>query len=330
MDLEAARIFTKIIEYGSFTLASQHLKIPKPTVSRKITMLEESLGVRLIERSTRQLRLTPNGERFLQYAQQINDLIENVNRDFQALKDEPQGVLTLAVSPLIGDLFIKKLLITYIKQYPHVQLEVLYTEDHLDPIKDGIDVIIWSGALPKSNLIAKWFSNSWRMLFASPQYLHDHGTPENIEDLLEHECIQYDPQRFPHWELQNTTKTKKLSPSFRINTNNFWLAREAAIEGEGIALLPVMLLGEDIKKNRLTPILPEWCNNQLSIYAIFPSRKLLAPQVRAFLDMLDRNRNRDLVSSTIPSLDNPHIQQYLNNMSLSVPSLILQFDFKFD
>jgi DNA-binding transcriptional LysR family regulator len=292
--------------------------------------LEESLGVRLIERSTRQLRLTPNGERFLQYALQINELIESVNKDFQALKDEPQGILTLAVSPLIGELHVRKLLISYMKQYPQVQLEVLYTEDHLDPIKDGIDVIIWTGSLPKSNLIAKWFSNSWRMLFASPQYLQERGTPETIDDLLEHDCIQNDPQCFPHWELQNTSKTKKLSPSFRINTNNFWLAREAAIEGQGIALLPVMLLGEDIKKNRLVPVLPDWCNNQLSVYAIFPSRKLLAPQVRAFLDMLERNRSRDLVSSTIPSLDNPQIQQYLNNMSLSAPDLIFQFDFKFD
>jgi DNA-binding transcriptional LysR family regulator len=328
MDIDSARIFTKIIELGSFTSAAAYLKIPKPTVSRKIKSLEETLGVRLIERSTRQLRLTPNGERFLQYALQITELVEDVHKDFQAIKEAPQGTLKIALSPLLGELFIHRMLIEYMKLYPQVRIEILHTDQKLDPIKDRIDVIIWVGHLPKANLIAKWFSNSWNMLFTSPEYLEKHGTPTDLNDLLNHRCIQLHPDQRLQWELHSKPQTKIISPSFVLNTNNFWLAREAAIAGQGIALLPVLLLGEDLREHRLVSILPEWSDNDRSIYAIFPSRKLLAPQVRAFLDLLDRNKAKDLIAYHTPSLNDTKISNFLKKMSLSTPKLI--FDFNFD
>jgi len=328
MEIDAARIFTKIIELGSFTSAAQHLNIPKPTVSRKITSLEESLGVRLIERSTRQLRLTPNGERFLQYAMQLTELVDNVQRDFQALKEEPQGELKIAISPLIGELFIHRILIEYMEAYPQVQIHVQQTAQQLNPIKDMVDVIIWSGNLPKANLIAKWISNSWHMLYASPQYIEKHGRPMHIEDINKHRCIQLKPDLSNNWVLRSKNKTKTLSPKFVMNTNNFWLARDAALLGQGIALLPVLLMGEDTRNKRLVNILPEWMDNQGAIYAIFPSRKLLAPQVRAFLDLLDKNKDRSLISHNNPSLQDPNVQFYLQNMRLSAPKII--FDFTYD
>jgi DNA-binding transcriptional LysR family regulator len=330
MDLDSARIFTKIIELGSFTSAARYLKIPKPTVSRKITNLEEKLGVRLIERSTRQLRLTPNGERFLQYAMQITELVEDIHKDFQAIKEEPQGTLKIALSPIVGELYINRLLVSYMAQYPQVRIEILHTDQNLDPIKDGIDVIIWVGHLPKANLIAKWFSNSWNMLFASPRYLEKNGHPTDFKDLLNHRCIQLHTHQRAQWELHSKTRTQTVSPSFVLNTNNFWLAREAAIAGQGIALLPVLLLGEDVREKRLVSVLPEWSDNDSSIYAIFPSRKLLAPQVRAFLDLLDRNKDKNLITHKTPSITDPKISNFLNKMSLSTPQLIFNFDFNFE
>jgi len=328
MDFDAAKIFTKIIELGSFTSAAQHLNIPKPTVSRKITSLEESLGVRLIERSTRQLRLTPNGERFLQYALQITEIVDDVQRDFQSLKEEPRGIIKIAISPLIGELFIHRILTEYMKMYPQVQVHVQHTAQQLDPIKDSVDVIIWSGSLPKANLIAKWISNSWQMLYASPSYIQKHGVPSSIDELENHQCIQLNSDLTDHWILHSKNTSKKLSPKFIMNTNNFWLARDAVLLGKGIALLPVLLMGEDARKNQLINILPKWMDNQGAIYAIFPSRKLLAPQVRAFLDLLDKSKDRSLISHNPPSLQDPNIQFYLKNMRLSSPKII--FDFNYD
>ena len=121
-----------------------------------------------------------------------------------------------------------------------------------------------------------------------------------------------------------------MTPSFTLNTNNFWLAREACIEGRGISLLPVLLCGEDIRKGNLVPVLPNYYDSQKSIYAIFPSRKLLAPQVRAFLDLLDKNKDKSLTSNRSPSIKDPIIQNYMNKMKLSTPKLIFDFDFKID
>ena len=321
MDIDSARIFAKIVEKGSFTSAAELLDIPKATVSRKIATLEESLGVRLLERSTRSLRLTPNGERFLQYALQLNQLADDIQKDFQSLKEEPQGKLNIAVSSLVGELYIQPIILEYINRYPQVHVSVLHTDEKLDPLKKSLDITIWVGKLPKANLIAKWMSNSWKILVASPSYLEKHGTPNSILDLINHKCIQNTSHIKNEWNLQSKSQSESINLPFVLNTNNFWLARNSTLLGHGIALLPTMLLGEDLRKKRLIQILPEWYDHQESVYAIFPSRKLLAKQVRAFLDMLDELKKQNLTKHKLPSFEDPSIMNFLGNMHLSEPKI---------
>lgn len=321
MDIDSARIFTNIVEQGSFSSAAEKLDIPKATVSRKIASLEETLGVRLLERSTRSLRLTPNGERFLQYALQMCQLADEIKKDFQSLKEEPQGTLKIAVSSLVGELMLQPVILEYVKKYPLVQLSVLHTEEKLDPLKESLDVMIWVGRLPKANLIAKWISNSWRILVASPDYVQQNGVPSTAEDLKNHKCIQYEGLLSKEWNIQSEHRSSNLNPTFSLKTNNFWLARNAVLNGNGIALLPAMLLGKDLRKKNLVHILPNWYDHQESVYAIFPSRRLLATQVRAFLDLIDAQRDRNLTGHKVPSFHDPHIRSYMESMHLSEPKV---------
>ena len=321
MDIDSARIFAKIVEQGSFSSAAEYLDIPKATVSRKIASLEENLGVRLLERSTRSLRLTPNGEKFLQYALQISQLADEIKKDFQSLQEEPQGTLNIAVSSLVGELMLQPIILEYMKRFPLVQLSVVHTEEKLDPLKESLDVMIWVGTLPKANLIAKWISNSWRILVASPDYLKQHGHPSTIDCLRNHKCIQYEGRIGREWSLQSEKKSCNINTTFYLQTNNFWLARNATLSGKGIALLPAMLLGEDLRNKNLIHVLPEWYDHQESVYAIFPSRKLLAIQVRAFLDMIDAQRDRNLTRHNVPSFDDPHIRMYMETMKLTEPRI---------
>ena len=321
MDIDSARIFVKIIEQGSFSSAAEQLDIPKATVSRKIASLEETLGVRLLERSTRSLRLTPNGEKFLQYALQISQLADEIKKDFQSMQEEPQGRLNIAVSSLVGELMVQPVILEYMKKYPLVNVSVLHTEEKLDPLKESLDVMIWVGTLPKANLIAKWISNSWRILVASPEYIERFGLPSTVDEIKNHKCIQYEGIIDREWCLQSEEQSYNVNPTFYLRTNNFWLARNATLTGSGIALLPAMLLGEDLRKNRLVHVLPDWYDHQESVYAIFPSRKLLATQVRTFLDMLDAQRDRNLTRHNVPSFDDPHIRTFMDTMNLSEPKV---------
>ena len=323
MDIDSARIFAKIVEQGSFSSAAENLDIPKATVSRKIASLESTLGVRLLERSTRSLRLTPNGEKFLQYALQISKLADEIKQDFQSIKEEPQGTLNIAVSSLVGELMVQPVILEYMERYPLVKVSVIHTEEKLDPLKESLDVTIWVGTLPKANLIAKWISNSWRILVASPDYLEQNATLDSIESIKNHKCIQYDSGIQNEWFLQSQKKSCNVSPLFYLRTNNFWLARNAALSGKGLALLPAMLLGEDLRNKKLIHVLPDWYDHQASVYAIFPSRKLLATQVRAFLDMLEEQRDRNLTRHNVPSFDDPYIRAYLDTMQLSEPKLFI-------
>ncbi|MEC7986845.1 MAG: LysR family transcriptional regulator [Myxococcota bacterium] len=325
MDFQAVEIFITIIELGSFTAAAQKLRLPKQTVSRKITTLENKLGVRLMERSTRHLRLTSSGERFLQYAQDIHKVVRNAKKEFTHFKENPQGILRIATPPLVGDLFLRKVLSHYIETFPKVQLEILYTDQLKEPIRDQFDVVLWSGNLPQFNVIAKHITSSWTMLYASPLYIEKHGVPTSLEELSSHSCIQLNAQLEQQWILQSDSEQRTIRPNFRIKTNNFWLAYESCLNGQGISLLPVMLCGDKVRSKHLVPILPEWFGVTGGLYALFPSRKLLASPVRAFLNLLDKFKDKNLTKAETYRKADASIAHYLEHMHLSLPEINYHF-----
>ena len=289
MDLKSVELFVRVIEHNGFTAASEKLEISKQTISRRISDLEKELGVRLLERNTRYLRMTDKGRRFFNYAIQMLELTNEVNQEITQNQEEPSGLLRIAAPILFGELYLNHVLHQYTTKYPKVSLEVEYGLNIKDPLQEGFDIIFCLGPLKDSTLIAKKILPTFRSLFASPEFLQKNDVIEDPKQLATTPCISYYYQRgsFACWDMKRDDDVISVTPDFRMQTNNFWLARNATLHGLGIASLPWVLSLPDVKQGRLVQVLPEWNHFLGDLYAVYPSRKYLSFTVRTFLDLVD-------------------------------------------
>ncbi len=312
-DLNASRIFVCVVEEQGFTAAAERLQMPKQTVSRRITELEEALGVRLIERSTRKMRMTSMGELFFAHAQQIMQTAELAEESVLQAKLEPTGTLHLACSHLFLELTLQDLILNYMKKYPKVTVEVTLADSQLDLYNQNVDVGFVVGPLKESSVIAKKLANTWLNCLASPLYLETHGYPSSPSDLKNMPSIIYSealygPSNLWHFERHmpdGTTQVQDVYLEGCLTTPSFWLARKAALQGLGVVKLPSSILHHEIKTGQLVDVFPTWHIIETSLYAIFPSRKMLSLPVRTFLDLLKNAFPQQ--QNTRPSLED--IQQ---------------------
>lgn len=305
LDLNATTIFVKVVNENGFTAAAKTLGLPKQTVSRKVAELESELGVRLLERSTRRLRLTVQGEKFFDYAQQISSLALTAAEEVRATQEEPNGVLRISSPPLLGDLFVRQMILDYMNRYPKVRIETrFYLPEHeYDLLEENIDIDFRIGSQPESSLIAKRVSPSWSAFFASPDYIEKHGAPQTPGEIKHHKCIDYERiENNSKWIFQSQEKRVEEDITPYLSTSNFWLAKDAVSQGFGIGCLPMLLCAQECRAGRLVQILREYHSPIVAIYAVYPSRKLLSLHIRKFLDMLDEYRQQNPVMqfSTLP------------------------------
>lgn len=292
-DLNSARFFAYVVKTKSFSEAAKQLHIPKQTLSRKIAELEEELGIRLLERSTRKLRLTSTGEVFFDYAVQIINIADQANNTLASAQEEPQGTLRLSTSILFCDLTLRHVVIDYMKRYPKVHVHVAISQEGTDVYNNNIDLAILVGPLKDSSLIAKKLLPSRLGCLASPQFLAKYGTPKHPKDLDTAPLISYEDPVYgdPNvWRFIAHDKSHSVSIEHPyLRTSSFWMAREACLQGLAISRLPRTLCSHDIREGSLVEILPEWHNDVGDIYAVFPSRQMLSLQVRCFLEMLQEH-----------------------------------------
>ena len=308
LDLNAAAIFVRVVNENGFTAAAKSLGLPKQTVSRKVAELESDLGVRLLERSTRRVRLTAQGTKFFAYAQQISSLATTAAEEVRATQEEPEGVLRISSPPLLGDLFVRKMILQYMALYPKVRIESRFyiPEQSHDIMSDNIDIDFKVGVLPESSLIAKRVSPSWASFFASPDYLEKYGTPKSPEEIQNHRCIHYESQEATStWVFKSQSQVIEVPIDPIISTTSFWLAKDAAAEGHGIARLPWLLCFQECRAGRLVQLLGEYQSPSSGIYAVYPSRKLLSIHIRKFLDLIDeyREANPIMKLTTAPRIE---------------------------
>ena len=292
-DLNSARFFAYVVKTKSFSEAAKQLHIPKQTLSRKIAELEEELGVRLLERSTRKLRLTSTGEIFFDYAVQIISIADQANNTLASTQEEPQGTLRLSTSILFCDLTLRHVVIDYMKRYPKVQVHVGISQEGTDVYNNNIDLAILVGPLKDSSLIAKKLLPSRLGCLASPQFVERYGVPTHPQDLHTIPLISYEDPVYgdPNvWRFIANDKSHSVSIEHPyLRTSSFWMAREACLQGLAIGRLPRTLCSHDIREGSLVEILPAWHNDVGDIYAVFPSRQMLSLQVRCFLEMLQEH-----------------------------------------
>jgi len=285
MGLDDALIFTRVVECHSFTQAALSLGMQKSTVSRRIALLEDRLGVRLINRTTRKLRLTEVGQAYYERCRQIMLDFAEAEQAVMQLQQEPSGMLRITAPIEFGQLFLGQVLGTFMRQYPQITAEVEITSRNVDPVEEGVDIAIMVGQPQDSTLIARKLFESGRRLFASPDYLKAYGVPRSAAELTSHRAILLltDPPRY--WPLlgENVPCQRMLA------CNNITFAREAALAGAGIAGLPLIITEAAVQSGRLVELLPEVKLPSGEIYAVYPSRRFQAMKVKAFLDFLMRS-----------------------------------------
>jgi DNA-binding transcriptional LysR family regulator len=285
MGLDDALIFTRVVECHSFTQAALGLAMQKSTVSRRIALLEERLGVRLLNRTTRKLRLTEVGQAYYERCRQIMLDFAEAEQAVMQLQLRPSGLLRITAPIEFGQLFLGRVLGAFMREYPEISAEVELTSRRVDPVEEGVDIAMLVGQPQDSTLIARPLLVSARSLCASPAYLQQHGTPQTVAQLAEHRAILLSADAQRYWPLLG----QSVACQRVLSCNNITFAREAALAGAGIAGLPLMISREEVASGRLIEVLPEAQLPGSELYAVYPSRRFQTMKVKAFLDFLLAN-----------------------------------------
>lgn len=290
MDLNAALILVRIVDKGSFTAAAQELGMTKAMVSRRLAELEQRLGVRLLYRSTRQLTLTEEGEKYYRHCSKAVEALTEAELMLSASQQEVTGTLKMAVPIETGQLVVGRLVAKFLQAYPGLQVELELTNRVVDPISEGLDAVVRIGDMSDSNLAARRLWSTGRLLCASPAYLARSPAIKRPEDLANHERVTVSSGFLAsHWCFELDGKEVLVDPPSRFRVNNITCAREAAKAGLGLASIPAMLCQEELASGELVAVLPEWQQPKVSIYLLFPERQLMPRKLRAFIDFMVEN-----------------------------------------
>lgn len=282
------KVFALVAENGSFTKSAEQSGLSRSAVGKIIAKLEENLNHRLFHRTTRVVKLTHEGEIFYEHAQRILREIEDVE---QVLNQDqlPKGKFKITVPSAFGRLHVMPIVWQFLQKYPEVDLEVLFTDDYSDLIREGIDLAIRIGNNADSSLIQKVLAYHQLIMCVSPIYLEMHGEPLKMDDLTNHQCLLYLHQtQAVTWKYQDHHE-KEIALKGHIKLQDIESLKNAALEGLGIVQLSSFLVQPLIMQNRLKPVLTEFLPQKEPICAVYPSKKHLSPKVRLFIELLQEN-----------------------------------------
>jgi DNA-binding transcriptional LysR family regulator len=283
-DLLDLKIFARVVESGSLSAAGRELQLSPTVVSKRLTRLEEQLGARLLQRTTRQLTLTEIGEGYHERVLNVLSAMEEAD-NFVSGSGAPRGLLRVSAPTGFGRRHVAPRLSPFLKAYPEVKLELDLSDDYVDLIAGGFDVVVRIGSLGDSSMVARKLAPNRRLLVASPDYLAEHGEPETLADLDGHQLLTTMSQ--PEWHLDGPEGALVYRPAPMLLTNSSEVVRESVVSGIGIGLRSTWDISEELKSGALRRILPDYAgSSRVAIWAIYPSRRLVPPKVRAFIDHL--------------------------------------------
>lgn len=285
-DITDWKVFTRAAELNNLSAAGRDLRMSSAVISNRIAKLEQQLGVRLLNRTTRRVSLTDEGQLFYDRSIKILQEIEELEQDVGARRESPRGSLAISAPAGFGKKHIAPFLPAFVDRHPDLEVKLRLTDHLVDLIHEGADIAIRIADLKNYSFIARKLASNTRAIVASPDYLKRHGTPKAPEDLLDHECLLL---RFPgsqqfQWTLEGPERTVTLPVSGRIDSDNGEVLLNWCRDGAGISLKSMWEVGADLKSGRLIAILPEWKPLAHAIYALYPHSQLLPPRARAFID----------------------------------------------
>ncbi|PWC34033.1 LysR family transcriptional regulator [Azospirillum sp. TSO35-2] len=279
--------FIKVVDTKSFTAAADRLNLSKSVVSRRIGELENRLGARLLNRTTRKLSLTEVGQAYYERCSRILADLEEAEQAVADLHAAPRGRLKLNAPVSFGVLHLAPAVAEFLERYPSIEIDMDLNDRFVDLVDEGYDLAIRIGRLRDSSLIARKLAPARVALCASPAYLKKHGIPETPEDLGRHSCLLYTNLPSPElWPFMVDGELRNIRVSGPIRSNNGDLLREAAIAGLGLVMSPTFLCGEALSRGELVTVLPRHVPSDTSVNAVYPQNRHLSPKVRVFVDFL--------------------------------------------
>ena len=285
--LTGMSVFVRVAKAGSFAAGASEMGISRAMATKHIMQLESSLGTRLFNRTTRSLNLTDVGASYLERCQQVLLDIDEMEAAVTHLQTEPRGVLKISAPPVIGATHITRAVAEFLKIHPDLKVDMILQSSPIDLIDEGIDIAIYLGDLDDTSMVARKLASSSMVVCGSPDYLARHGIPYTPEDLYNHSClINWASSPRSKWKFKGKTGYTTINVSGRMQSNVADANRIAAVNGLGLVMLATYVVGRDIEKGKLIPVLENYTLPPLDIHAVYPHRKYLSAKVRRFLDFL--------------------------------------------
>jgi DNA-binding transcriptional LysR family regulator len=285
--LDAMAIFMRVVERGSFSAVAREIGLSQPTISKHITALEKRLGGRLFARSTRNLCLTDEGQRYYEHCRQILAAVDSAEHSFQTGQERVAGPLRIASSGSFGRIQIAPRLHGFLQQHPDVTIDLQLSDENVDLVSEGIDVAVRIGELKDSSLVARQIGLTRRRVFAAPTYLEQHGVPATPDDLRFHNCLVFNQlEHFDSWSFEHGGQWSRVQVKGNVRSNNSESIRQMVLSGLGLSLSPSWLFREDLQAGRVLALLEGHTPSSLPIHAVFPQDRRQSARVRAFTDYL--------------------------------------------
>jgi DNA-binding transcriptional LysR family regulator len=305
-DLNEMAIFAIVVNTGSFTKAADKLKLPKSTVSRKVSQLEKRVGVRLINRTTRNLKPTETGKLYYTQCLKMLEQADEADRIVSNMQSEPSGLLRISTPLSFGTPFFINAIKRFLDKYPKVNIEIIADNKQVDLLEHEVDIAFRIGPLSDSSLIARNLGTARLSLVATPGYIAANGAPESLKDLEHHTCISHP---VAPWIFQTPAGMVEFHPGSRMIANDMEMIRKMVKEGFGIGAVPQILISDDLQDQSLVTVLPEFPFQERTFYLVYPSRREPPSKVVAFTDFIFSNCQpvapwEILASQCMPKLGN--------------------------
>ncbi len=288
MDLLAAfRVYVRVAEARSFSAVARELGTTQPAVSRQVAALEEHLGARLLQRTTRSLALTEDGRDFLNHARRVLDGVDEAEAAVGRRHSVTGGLIRIATPTTFGRLYIAPRINRLLERYPELSVDLRMSDALADLVADGIDLAIRATNVEDSTLVARKIGSTRRVTVASQRCIDATRLPEHPSDLAGLPCVIFTGRANPaEWQFDGPNEQVTVSVEGRFRSDNSEALREGVLAGLGFAILPTWLVGQDITRGLLRPVLTGWEPPRSAISAVYPSRRNLAPRTRAVIDFL--------------------------------------------
>lgn len=287
MDLNHISVFLRVVEAESFTAAAAALGLPKSSVSRSVAKLEEELGVRLLQRTTRKLNLTDAGRAYFDRARAAMTGLDDAGTAVRDMGKHARGTVRVSAPVDVGVIALADIVARFVRRYPQIHVDLSLTGRLVDLVEEGFDLAVRAGKLESSSLIARKIGSTELALYAAHGYVRRRGRPRSLGDLAEHDCVLFRGHAGKAtWQLTGPNGEEKIEVTGPINVDEMSFVRSAVIAGLGIGLVPIFLCPNEVEKNELVRVLPEYSHRAGALYVVSPPIRYEPARVTLFREFL--------------------------------------------